>query len=178
MNPLDSLFKDVLEIPVADFVQRYPDPVLVLEARGAFGRADSFQTVRASGERPAFAEAVLGSERPTLLPVRKRARSKFGNMISVGRTASNDVVVEHASVSKFHAYFLSRGENAWHVQDANSSNGTFVDGKRVPTDVPVPVDDGAAVQFSQDTRYRFFRPAALHRFLNDTLSRDNRPDAS
>jgi pSer/pThr/pTyr-binding forkhead associated (FHA) protein len=61
-------------------------------------------------------------------PVRKRpgARS-FQQVILVGRAANNDVIVVHSQVSKLHARLHADG--AGHtVEDAGSSNGTFVNG--------------------------------------------------
>ncbi|MHC4597579.1 MAG: FHA domain-containing protein [Planctomycetota bacterium] len=64
--------------------------------------------------------------------VLKGGRNAFHNMITVGRTPNNDIVVPHPCVSKFHAFFREEapgeGLNLW---DAGSSYGTKVDGKRL-----------------------------------------------
>lgn len=63
-----------------------------------------------------------------LLPLKDRTRSIHG-IISVGRTASNDIVLDHASVSGQHAELRIDGVPA--VRDLESRNHTFVDGERV-----------------------------------------------
>jgi FHA domain len=62
-----------------------------------------------------------------------KAANAFGMMITVGRAKNNDVVVNDGRVSKFHAYFRQLGDR-WTVTDANSTNGTKVDGLVVPAE--------------------------------------------
>jgi hypothetical protein len=49
---------------------------------------------------------------------------------SIGRGLDNDVVVEDPRVSRHHAR-LQRGTHGWEISDLGSTNGTFVNGKRV-----------------------------------------------
>lgn len=52
-------------------------------------------------------------------------------MIKVGRAKGNEMQVEHASVSSFHATLAVDGDAVVEVIDSGSSNGTFVNGIRV-----------------------------------------------
>ena len=79
-------------------------------------------------------------------PLVKRSEA-FANMITIGRTANNDVHVLDVSVSKFHAWFPMNGERV--VIDAASHNGTFVDGVRCPPKTPVRVRLGARIEFGR-----------------------------
>jgi RsiW-degrading membrane proteinase PrsW (M82 family) len=65
--------------------------------------------------------------------------------VSVGRTLNNSFVIEHPSVSKHHAK-LKVVENEYTLYDLGSSNGTFVDGKRVRE---TRLADGCAVRFGR-----------------------------
>jgi hypothetical protein len=58
-------------------------------------------------------------------PLAKKAGAPFADMITVGRTANNDVVLRDITVSRFHAFFRSR-PGGWFVCDAGSKNGTFL----------------------------------------------------
>jgi hypothetical protein len=49
---------------------------------------------------------------------------------SIGRGLDNDVVVEDPRVSRHHAR-LQRGARGWDLSDLGSTNGTFVNGKRI-----------------------------------------------
>ena len=66
-----------------------------------------------------------------IAPLRKRpGGNAFTGMITVGRADNNDLVISDGTVSKFHAYFRRLGQR-WTITDANSRNGTMVDGQVV-----------------------------------------------
>src|SRR5437763_8615139 len=54
------------------------------------------------------------------------------DLITVGREATNKLVVADPSVSRQHAW-IEKKEDGYHVVAKNSSNGVFVNGKRVTT---------------------------------------------
>src|SRR5204863_9621677 len=51
-------------------------------------------------------------------------------MVTIGRLSDNTVVLDHPSVSSHHACVFSDGEHCI-VEDLQSTNGTFVNGRRV-----------------------------------------------
>jgi pSer/pThr/pTyr-binding forkhead associated (FHA) protein len=51
--------------------------------------------------------------------------------ISVGRATLNDIVISSPEVSKFHCYFEVKSDGSLWVQDLGSSNGVFVNGRRI-----------------------------------------------
>lgn len=52
-----------------------------------------------------------------------------GTSCRLGRTEDNDVVIPHASISRLHATLQVVG-TCWRIEDANSSNGVFVNRTR------------------------------------------------
>jgi len=85
-----------------------------------------------------------------VFPVRITGRSPFPNFVSVGRTPNNDIVINDVSISKFQAFFRHGDDGQLCVQDAGSTNGTFVGDQRVPErqqGAPVPVASGASLRF-------------------------------
>lgn len=52
--------------------------------------------------------------------------------VLIGRAASSDLVINDEFASSMHAKLVLVGED-WVLQDLNSTNGTFLDGKRVTT---------------------------------------------
>jgi ABC-type multidrug transport system ATPase subunit len=58
----------------------------------------------------------------------------------VGRTPENDVVIEHPLISRHHARIIC-SESRWTVTDLGSTNGTYVNGRRVTATVPLAVGD-------------------------------------
>lgn len=65
--------------------------------------------------------------------------------IFVGRTLNNAFVIEHPSVSKRHARLIVE-EDQYLLFDLDSSNGTFVNGKRIKE---ARLDDGCEVRFGR-----------------------------
>jgi hypothetical protein len=85
-----------------------------------------------------------------VFPVRKTERSLIARFYSVGQTRNNDIVIRDVSVSKSHAFFEDDGNGGFTLQDARSTNGTFVNGKRVPRSgmgLPVAVRTGDLLRF-------------------------------
>ncbi|MCZ7686270.1 MAG: FHA domain-containing protein [Sandaracinaceae bacterium] len=71
--------------------------------------------------------------------LRKRT-STFAGVILVGRASSNDVCIDHGTISKLHAR-VRLGEQHLFVEDAGSRNGTFVEGERVRREAAVYAGD-------------------------------------
>jgi hypothetical protein len=88
------------------------------------------------------------NSRPSLvLPVIK-VQEAFPSMITVGRTANNDIVIPDVEVSKFHAYFTQKGARL-ELSDAGSRNGSFVGERKVqPKGPALEVRVGDRVRFS------------------------------
>ena len=100
-------------------------------------------------------------------PLVKREVNKFASMITLGRAANNDVRIALPSVSKFHAYFTHvPRDNTWWIADANSSNGTFVNGEKLKADKGrTRLENGAAIRLGPDVVARFFDAPSFYNFL-------------
>ncbi len=61
--------------------------------------------------------------------------------VSIGRSRLSDVVIDHPSASRAHAV-LYPGEPP-EIEDLGSSNGTWLQGQRIPAGVRVPVPPGS-----------------------------------
>ena len=70
------------------------------------------------------------------------ARVPVTGLVTIGRAAGNSLCLADPSVSRRHARLLT-GAGAPILEDAGSSHGTFLDGRRV--DGPVPLADGARI---------------------------------
>ena len=76
-----------------------------------------------------------------------RLRLSRGTRLSVGRTKENDVAISDASVSKIHASLALNPENELIVSDTGSTNGTFIDGQRIPYGKTAIVEEDKSVVF-------------------------------
>jgi hypothetical protein len=89
------------------------------------------------------------SPRPAKLAVAiHKITDAFPDMVTVGRTANNDVVLPDISISKFHAFFRLSGRERAHLVDAGSKNGTWLNGVRLPPrGEPALIQVGDALRF-------------------------------
>lgn len=85
----------------------------------------------ARSERPSKLVITSGPKRGTELTLRSEP-------LSIGRSGDSDLVIQDDYSSTHHARLLLWND-AWMVQDLDSTNGTYVNGKRVsqPTHVPI-----------------------------------------
>lgn len=58
---------------------------------------------------------------------------------TIGREAGNEIVIEDPQVSRRHAH-LTRQGGTYFIEDVGSTNGTYVNGKRVTA--PLPLNNG------------------------------------
>ena len=73
---------------------------------------------------------------------------------SLGRDVNNSIVVEDTYASSQHAVLTFRGR-AWYLEDAGSTNGTWVNGRRIGA--LTPLNYGDEIQVGQ-VRLRLERP--------------------
>lgn len=74
---------------------------------------------------------------------------------AIGRGKSNDIVLDHPGVSNYHALIIVI-DGEYRLRDVKSSNGTFVDGRRLEPDVDYILRPGERVSFGPLV-YRFER---------------------
>lgn len=71
---------------------------------------------------------------------------------SLGRESFNDIVLNYPELSRRHAR-ISLHEEGYVLEDLNSTNGTFVNGRRVTE--PVWLEDGDEVNLAEAVGFRF-----------------------
>jgi pSer/pThr/pTyr-binding forkhead associated (FHA) protein len=69
----------------------------------------------------------------------------------IGRQGDNDIVLDDASVSRYHAIVTRDADGFW-IEDTGSKRGVFVDGERVEEQVPLA--PGASIRIG-DVVMRF-----------------------
>ena len=77
-----------------------------------------------------------------------------GRRVNVGRVADNDLQIEHPSVSKIHATLVMNREGTLLVADTGSTNGTYINGRRLAYGEARHIEDGDVVSFG-DVEVRF-----------------------
>jgi len=100
---------------------------------------------------------------PELIFVTKSKRNPFAQMITVGRSANNDILLDDKAVSKVHGYF-KRTDFRWWIHDQPSTNGTFVGETRVGASGH-PLSDGDKIWFGTRIAFSFYTPRGLHQLI-------------
>ncbi|HEY0431496.1 MAG TPA: FHA domain-containing protein [Pyrinomonadaceae bacterium] len=77
-----------------------------------------------------------------------------GKRLSVGRVKDNELSLNDASVSKIHAALLMNQQGTLLVADTGSTNGTFINGRRISYGEARQIEDGDVVGFG-DVEVRF-----------------------
>lgn len=70
-----------------------------------------------------------------------------GRRLNAGRAADNDIYLNHGSVSKVHAALVMNREGTLLVADTGSTNGTYINGRRIAYGEARPIEDGDVVTF-------------------------------
>jgi FHA domain len=70
-----------------------------------------------------------------------------GDRKSVGRTKENQIVIDDASISKIHAALVLNSKSQLVLADTGSTNGTFINGKRIAYGRAFEVNDGDNLKF-------------------------------
>jgi hypothetical protein len=100
----------------------------------------------------------------------QKVQSAFTDMITIGRSANNDIVIADSQVSKFHAYFRNEGGELC-LFDGGSANGTFIGGERLAEKGKgVSLRSGDHVRFGA-LRFDFLDAAACFTRLKQLASR-------
>lgn len=77
-----------------------------------------------------------------------------GRRLNVGRVSDNDMALNDASVSKIHATLVMNSQSTMMVADTGSTNGTFINGRRISYGEARQIEEGDVVGFG-DVEVRF-----------------------
>ena len=77
----------------------------------------------------------------------KRLEFQPKGRLSVGRTGSNDLILDDVSVSKIHASLVVGEDGNLSVADTGSTNGTFINDERIAYGKAVKLVEGDRVKF-------------------------------
>jgi pSer/pThr/pTyr-binding forkhead associated (FHA) protein len=77
-----------------------------------------------------------------------------GRRLNVGRVGDNDLSLNDSSVSKVHAAVMMNLEGTLLVADTGSTNGTYINGRRISYGEARVIESGDVVSFG-DVEVRF-----------------------
>lgn len=96
---------------------------------------------------------------------------------SLGRSADNTFQIHDSTVSRRHALITVDTSAAAWLMDLGSTNGTFVNGRRIPMHTPVQIGDGSRIQLGSATLLKYLKldpcEEGFQRELYERSVRDN-----
>ena len=107
----------------------------------------------------------LISKTAKVFELRKRSGSLVTD-IFVGRGPTNDIVLANPSVSKSHLRFISIPQTKHHqLVDMFSSNGTYLNGKKIYPFEKHQVEDHDEISFGTEYQLIYYSPQAFYEML-------------
>jgi len=159
IEPLPKCLTDARGKSLEYFLKDHPHPVIIVPGKMSGGEK-AFMTVDGGGyidEGDTMEISLDALDTPDLPPDSKvhyiAGQESFYN---IGRTRNNDIVVLSRKVSKFHAK-LVRSPDRITIMDAESTNGTIVDGSKIGSD-PVKLDTKAEISLGGVTVFYYTAP--------------------
>jgi hypothetical protein len=104
---------------------------------------------------------------PLVFDVKKAGKkaNAFALGVTIGRTESNDVTVQHESVSRFHAWLQQDARTgAWTLVDAESKNGTWMGPMKLSPNRAETLASGAKLRFGE-VELLFLPPEAFFAYI-------------
>ncbi len=83
----------------------------------------------------------IGEAQQVSYLVFNRKRIKLVSKITIGRDSDNNIVIDNKLASRHHC-IIQQIRDAYFLKDENSTNGTFLNGKKIPEDKYVRLNPG------------------------------------
>jgi hypothetical protein len=142
-GPAANPFTTPAPSPIAPITEGTADPFVRAPDSAGSGEPVGYASVAPRGRLI----GTMGTYAGSLFPL-------TGPTLEIGRDSANTIVLANDSnVSRRHAT-LQWTEGQYILIDNGSSNGTFVNGVRIPAQTPQPLRSGDEVQIGR-TRFRF-----------------------
>ncbi len=151
---LSALRRQLSGLSVAALHKIHSAEWIVWEAgawKASKGGAPTLQVPQQSKDAPSA--ATQGGEALAMTLVR-------GASLVLGRAPSCDLSVNDATLSSHHLSFTTTPDGFWTVEDLGSTNGTLLNGARLPARLPRALFDGVDLE-AGSVHFTFHTPEGL-----------------
>ena len=163
----EFFIREAKELNKEQFLKKYPHPFLVqyTASENKEGKRMSFSTISVrSLDELLKIEAQDKKEIQDVFPVKKTENNPFSSKIIIGRTATQDIIIDSSSISKFHAYFEIK-EGKYLFYDKGSTNGSKLNNMELEASMSVMVRNNDIISLASlnytfyyaETAYEVFR---------------------
>jgi pSer/pThr/pTyr-binding forkhead associated (FHA) protein len=117
---------------------------------------------------PAATTLQIGDRPPTPPPLRNNGEAlalalEFrpnADQLTLGRGAECDASINDGTLSQLHLLFMRRPSGVCTVRDANSLNGSSVDGVKLEVGKPIELSSGSRIHAAQ-VQFTYYSPAGM-----------------
>jgi hypothetical protein len=103
-----------------------------------------------------------------VIEIKKRKSDSAANIITIGRSSVNDIVLYNRMVSKSHAYMIVHPSGTpCYLIDSASKNGTLLNGRYLKPYGKYRLADRDQIRFGSRTRLVYFSSTGFKRFLDE-----------
>ncbi|MDF1661575.1 MAG: FHA domain-containing protein [Planctomycetota bacterium] len=157
---LETLVNQARDLDREQFIARFPrHAILQLNQYEEFSATTNTQRTYVDNDDQTLART---NPKLSMLFFLKAKRGTAAlETVTVGRSHGSDIFIDTPRVSKFHAYFRNNRDGQWSVRDSRSTNGTFLNGRKLKVEDEAPLRRGSLVAFSEALRFKFLSPEEL-----------------
>ena len=160
-----------------DLTAAHPNGFLVEKSKNFFDENVIFQfSTEVVEDQQELEQSSQGVKRKgalgaRVIEIQKRKSTTNPDMITIGRSPENDIVLYNRLVSKSHAYLgLGASDEAIFLVDNHSTNGTFVNNIELSPTGNYQLAEGDEISFGPETKVIFFSPKFFHSLLSELKS--------
>ena len=160
------------EMQPAQFLETYARGFFVERSRMDFDSDVIFQFSTNEIDVPEVKNKLSGDHMTTnflearVIEVNKKRVDNNEGVVTIGRSADNDIVLYNKTVSKSHAFlYFPHSKSAACVADLKSTNHTFLNGEKVTPYVTYDLADGDEVSFGPQTKVIYISPETFYDFI-------------
>ena len=171
-RPVVEHLREAAGLTSGQFLEKFKCPVLLWPQTGEWMEDTPFQFETYEGEYSdeEVSDISSGTEsqvgRTLVVEIRKQTDTAQVNVVCVGRAANNDIVLANHTVSKLHTYFVVlEDETSYEIVDANSTNGTMVNNKRLVAYQNHPLFNGDQIKFGPSIQMMYLTPQGFYDLL-------------
>lgn len=152
------------------FLRDFPIPALHVVYRGSAPSQDVFDPNQSGVQLLTVAVKSAGVLRylGRVAFICKKPGNPFAHLVSIGRSASNDVTIAVESVSKVHGYLVREEDGLWRFTDHGSTNGSKINGQKLEPNQKYSLEDGDVLQLGLEVMLEFLGPEALYNRITKT----------
>ena len=160
----DYVRREAARLGREDFLSSFPVPALMVVYRGLDQAESEGMDPSQSGVQlltMSVKSASLLRYLSRVAFVCKRPGNPYAHLISLGRSANNDITVAVDSVSKVHGYVVIE-DGLWRFTDHGSTNGSRINGHELVAKEKYTLKDGDVLQLGLEVMLEFMTPDTLY----------------